>query len=100
LGKRDLPTNTTAQGSRKKGDWLRGANHCGTSRNVVATVPVPFFPQPARRWSVAKGDRHRRRRPYWQRQRDEGDGASPHLRLPPLCCSIRIGRRITSCYSF
>ena len=74
--------STTALGSRKNGDWLRGANHCGIGGNVAATVPVPFFPQPAHRWSVAKGDRHRRRRPYLQRQRDGGDGASPHLRLP------------------
>ena len=46
----------------------------------------PFFA--AHRWSVAKGDRHRRRRPYWQEYIQIGDGASPHLRLPAILCEI------------
>ena len=27
----------------ENGDWLRGASRCSISRNVTATVPVPFF---------------------------------------------------------
>ena len=40
----------------------------------------PFSAAP--RWSVAKGDRHRRRRPKLYGNTHQGDGASPHLRLP------------------
>ena len=36
----------------------------------------------AHRWSVAKGDRHRRRRPELQADIRRGDGASPFFRLP------------------
>ena len=44
-----------------KGDWLRGANRCGTNGNVAATVPVPIFrlfPQRHAGGPSQKGDRH------------------------------------------
>ena len=53
----------------------------------------PLFPQ---WWSVEKGDRHRRRRPFFAQRVNRGDGASPHFRLPFLRSRVIGPREIES----